>query len=851
MGEPKKPTGSEETTQNPFKRFVASAGTLHDGFDWAAHTEAVSADVFGPCNEQMSRPPEDVRFGNKGSVSVDYTTGRWYDFENQRGGGVKELIRVYKEIKNRDEAIAYAKQCLNGRETASANGNAGEKHRTHSKGNKNGQRDEREATYPYRDAEGRVAFEVVRYVFRLPDGSYATGDDGKRSKKFAQRRPSGEPDGSWIWGLGHGEFMRSGPERDWVAFNAAKYEQYPKRTREKKFFDTAAPVVPYGLPELRKALAANQTILIPEGEKKVERIRELGFPAACNAGGAKKWEPEHTAYLKGADVVLLPDNDPVGVEHMEAIAKSLSTVAKRVRILNLPNLPPKGDIVDWQGTAEEFARLVGAAKDYIPDQRDAPQPLMRPMAAPEPFPIEALGSGLADAARCIADIVQAPIEMCGGAALGSASLAVSAHIDIKLPTGEIKPVSLYIFSIAESGERKTSVDNWAFAAQRKFEQKLRSKRVAELERYRVERTMWEAKSKAIARDFQKPGAAGSEGHQQELKKLGPEPVKPLEPLLTSADFTFEGMVRCLNIGQPIYGIIGSEGGQFVGGHGMTDEAKQRTVANLNDVWDGNPIKRVRAEETFILPGRRVGMHLGMQSVVAARVLTDELLIKLGFVGRIMMTHPASLIGTRLHKEPPPEARQTIAAFSDKVLTILETPYQLAEDTKNELNPRALPFSAEATTLYWEFADECEKAMAPGGEYELIKSFAAKLPEHAARLAATIAGYCDINVSDLGREDFLRGIDIATYYANEAKRIFESSWAKPELLLAQKLLDWLKGWPDKTISARDIYQYGPSAIRDRSTTLTVAQILVDHGWLKRLQTKRSDQNEWQLTWVESR
>ena len=76
------------------------------------------------------------------------------------------------------------------------------KHRTHSKGNKNGQQDEREATYPYRDAEGQVAFEVVRYVARLPDGSYAIGDDDKRSKKFAQRRPSGEPDGSWIWGLG-------------------------------------------------------------------------------------------------------------------------------------------------------------------------------------------------------------------------------------------------------------------------------------------------------------------------------------------------------------------------------------------------------------------------------------------------------------------------------------------------------------------------------------------------------------------------------------------------------------------------------------------------------------------------
>ena len=121
MGEPK-PTGSEETTQDPFRRFAANAGTLHDGFDWAAHTEAVAADVFGPCNEHMSRPPENVRFGNKGSVSVNFTTGQWYDFENQRGGGVKELIRVYKGIENRDEAIAYAKQCQDDGEKPSGNG---------------------------------------------------------------------------------------------------------------------------------------------------------------------------------------------------------------------------------------------------------------------------------------------------------------------------------------------------------------------------------------------------------------------------------------------------------------------------------------------------------------------------------------------------------------------------------------------------------------------------------------------------------------------------------------------------------------------------------------------------------
>ena len=63
----------------------------------------------------------------------------------------------------------------------------------------------------------------------------------------------------------------------------------------------------------------------------------------------------------------------------------------------------------------------------------------------------------------------------------------------------------------------------------------------------------------------------------------------------------------------------------LGGHGMTDEAKLRTITGLSCAWDGEPIKRVRAKETVILYGRRVGMHLMVQPEVAATALGDELL----------------------------------------------------------------------------------------------------------------------------------------------------------------------------------------------------------------------------------
>ena len=475
-----------------------------------------------------------------------------------------------------------------------------------------------------------------------------------------------------------------------------------------------------------------------------------------------------------------------------------------------------------------------------------PQPLMRPLPPSEPFPLKALGLELAGAAQAICDVVQSPIEMCAGAVLASTSFAVSAHVNIKLPTGQTKPVSCWFWCIAESGERKTATDDQAFAPQKQREQHLHARHEVELKDYEVRHKMWEAQSKAIEKDFKKSGAAGSEAHQIALEKLGLAPDKPLLPLLMASDFTFEGLVQCLNFGQPLYGIIGSEGGQFIGGHGMTDESKLRTITGLSAAWDGEPIKRVRATETAILRGRRVGMHLMIQPEVAATALGDELLTKQGFMSRILACAPESLIGTRMHKDFPPEAAQVLQQYKERMLNIMGAQYPLVPGKRNELEPRTVSFSAEAEKLFWEFADEVEKAMAPGGEYESIRPFAAKLPEHAARLAAAIAGYRDLLIASLDRDDLACGMHIAAFYATEAKRISGSSWADPRLLLAKKLLDWLlTDWDKPSVTARDIYRYGPNAIRDRETALNLARILVEHGWLIPIETRRADMHEWRI------
>jgi hypothetical protein len=77
-----------------------------------------------------------------------------------------------------------------------------------------------------------------------------------------------------------------------------------------------------------------------------------------------------------------------------------------------------------------------------------------------------------------------------------------------------------------------------------------------------------------------------------LDALGPAPAPPLEPLMTCPEPTFEGLRKLFAVGQPSLGIFAAEGGQFVGGHGMTDDAKLRTAAGLSKLWDDGETRRV-------------------------------------------------------------------------------------------------------------------------------------------------------------------------------------------------------------------------------------------------------------------
>ncbi len=173
-------------------------------------------------------------------------------------------------------------------------------------------------TYEYDDGEGQTVYRAKRYE----DASWKPAAGEKRPKNFKVDRYE---DGRWLPGLGDGER------------------------------------VPYRLTELRKAIGDNKTIYFVEGERKADKLIGLGLPATSIPFGSKSWRDEYAEHFRNARVCILPDNDEPGRTFAAQVFRNLEGVSAWPFVLELPDLPPAGDVVDWNGNAAELEKLTNAA----------------------------------------------------------------------------------------------------------------------------------------------------------------------------------------------------------------------------------------------------------------------------------------------------------------------------------------------------------------------------------------------------------------------------------------------------------------------------------------------------------
>ncbi len=272
------------------------------------------------------------------------------------------------------------------------------------------------------------------------------------------------------------------------------------------------------------------------------------------------------------------------------------------------------------------------------------RPLFRPLPPAPEFPVSALGP-LREPAEAMQMHTQAPFAMCAQSALAAAALAVQAHRDVELPGGGRKPLTGLFVSVADSGERKTSVDKIALAPGHRVEERWRAEHEADVARHLNDRDAWKE-----ARDAAKKAKGDRAAIRAALDALGPEPKAPPHPMLLVSDPTPEALVLHLSDGRPWGGVFTAEGGLLLGGSAFSEEARMRTGALLNTLWDGEPIRRSRVlTGAAFLPGRRCSAHVMMQPVVADRLFGDALLEGIGLLARVLLVAPESTAGTRCRR----------------------------------------------------------------------------------------------------------------------------------------------------------------------------------------------------------
>jgi hypothetical protein len=462
--------------------------------------------------------------------------------------------------------------------------------------------------------------------------------------------------------------------------------------------------------------------------------------------------------------------------------------------------------------------------DPTPFAPEGPTPLIREMPEARPFPVAALGP-LRGPAEAIATATEAPVALCAASTIAAAALAAQGQRDAETLNGTA-PASLFLLTVAESGERKSTADRLAMRGVRDFEADLRADYDIERDLHRDAQEIWKATRAKILADKKADSAA----KRADLKALGPEPPAPLKPHIVASAPTIEGITKHLAELRASLGIMTEEGGALIGGHSMKSENRLATCASLSAMWDGQPLDRWRAGDGVeSYTGRRFSAHILVQPVAAEALLSDPMANGQGLLARFLTCRPASRIGSRLRMERDARAEAQIGSFAARIRSLLSRDLPLADGRRNELAPLVLPLSGEARAVLTDFARAVEKAQASGGPFEDARAFASKTAEHAARLAAVQTIFANPDAPEVTGETMAGATEIATFYANEAARLADAAIVPPEVADAERMRKWLlNSWGEPFISARAAAQRGPFKVTDRARK--ALRKLEPHGWV---------------------
>jgi hypothetical protein len=397
----------------------------------------------------------------------------------------------------------------------------------------------------------------------------------------------------------------------------------------------------------------------------------------------------------------------------------------------------------------------------------------------KPYPVHAFGI-LAAVIMLIAKAVQVDVEMVGSSLLGVISALAQCLINVSPRQSDAGcPVTLNMFVIASSGERKSSTID----------------------------TIVKPVYAAISR-------ANDERRSMIIQ-----------------DVTVDGMVVGLISRCPAQFLLALEGASLLGGHAMSRDNLSRFLGNVASLFSGEPLTRTRVDEYHYAQGRRLSVLLFSQPIVAMDFLSSDLVMQQGMGNRFLYSQPPSLLGTRKHVDIELDGEPLYQEFCAKISALASHAWKINPDTGG-MDTRTVRMSPGAKAAWVGFYDKLEMAAGPGGDSATHAGYVTRFAEQVMRMAALLAILEDQEVQHISEEIMLRAIDLGDYYLDSAMHIFNVTPANKEEADAKSLLDWMQNKSEElnldAIPVRMMYKDGPRCARPSKRTKELLTLLVARG-----------------------
>jgi hypothetical protein len=389
----------------------------------------------------------------------------------------------------------------------------------------------------------------------------------------------------------------------------------------------------------------------------------------------------------------------------------------------------------------------------------------------EQYPTGVMHNLIRDALLEVQKNLQAPDALIGSSFLTAMSIASQGDIDVELPTGRIRPVALFLATIADSGERKTAVDSLVCAPFYDYDEQTKKTYDASLLQYQADLRFWKAVDTAIQRKIVKAINANEDVDQLKGELVAhslEKPCKPERNRIIYQSVTERPFMDALQGDGKQIAILSDEGEVILKGGAMN------RLGVLNKAWDGaKNIAFDRADGSIEVSNPRVTLSFMVQQEVFADFMSKrgELARATGHWARYLVAFPTSTQGFRWMSLQEPVWTHLVK-FHQRVIDLLE-----AANTRRlsgDVSRRRLVFSPEAKELYVHVQNYVEPQLKPGGPLSRVRDFASKCLEISGRVAAIFHHFSGQEGNIISRETFQRAVDVVRWHLSEAMRLFGSS-----------------------------------------------------------------------------